>query len=177
MVEPQQNPALTSGGSTPFSYDQKAAPADVAVANVALLVTRPVLGPNGEPIGTISIEDEGTGAILIARWLMRCPHEVVMGAFLFGMELFEQYSCVAFINYGLEAASEWNELIPWLEYDILPRSLTIGIRAVAIVHSTDPSEGLALYQVMHYVSQHVPMQAFGDYATARRWVSNQLAAK
>src|SRR4051812_45037660 len=98
---------------------------------------QPILTPDGGLLGTVCLEENGR--LLIDRWLGHCtPDNVALGMNRV-LAILARHSCVAVLSDGSAATGDWLDLVPWMQYDMLPRLVGTGIRYVANVRSGDPA--------------------------------------
>jgi hypothetical protein len=138
------------------------------------LLNRPILSENGDLIGLMNMEENGQ--LLVGRWLCHCTPEAVVAGMKTALELLALHPCRAVLSDGSAASGDWSDLVPWMQYDLLPRALAAGVRLIANVRSPDPASRLAHQDYARHAAQYVQIKLFDDAGLARRWLREQLAA-
>lgn len=77
---------------------------------------------------------------------------------------------------GSTTLGDWSELLPWMQYDLLPRLVAVGIRYTANVRSPDAAARLAHVAYSHVANQHLRNEMFDEVEAARTWLLAQIAS-
>lgn len=133
---------------------------------------RPILGPDGQLLVSVSIEENGR--LLVGRWHGHCTAEMVQYGMLRMLPTLERYRCVAVLSDGSAASGDWSELLPWMQYELLPRVVRAGVRFAANVRGENPASRLAHQEYAHRAGRYLGMRLFDDTATARAWLQQML---
>ena len=129
---------------------------------------RSILSPTGAVLGTMDIEENGQ--LLVGRWLCEStPANLVTGLGV-ALELLGYHPCRAILSDGSEATGDWSDMRAWVEYEVLPQLVSLGVRFVANVRNPDPAGRLAHQKYAQYASNFLTINIFDDPATARKWL-------
>lgn len=146
----------------------------VPVSNlVKRLLNRPVLNDANELLGFMSIEEGGQ--LLVGRWVGHCTPDTVVTGMRAAIELLTVNPCRAILSDGSCATGDWSDLVPWMQYDMLPRLIATGVRYVANVRSSDPAGRLAHQQYAQHAAQYLTIRLFDQLEPARIWLREMLA--
>jgi hypothetical protein len=138
------------------------------------LLYRPFVSGTGELLGLMHIEE--SESLLVGQWVTYCTPEVVVMGMRLALEMLIAHPCRAILSDGSAATGDWSDLVPWMQYDMLPRLVSSGVRYIANVRSLDPAGRLAHQAYASYAAQYLTIRLFDDPQTARVWLRQQLAA-
>ncbi len=164
------SPEALAGGGGLLHVSVTEAPG--TLQNAARL-NRPVVSAAGHLIGFLSIEEND---ILLGRWVGYCTPETVVTGMETALQLLTAHPCRGIISDGSMAMGDWSELVAWMQYDMLPRVVSSGVRYIANVRSPDPASRLAHQAYARVAAQIVTIRLFDDPRLARQWLREMLAA-
>lgn len=75
-----------------------------------------------------------------------------------------------------QASGSWEEALPWLQYDWLPRAHDRGLRLLAQVVSPDPASRFTQPEQLEFaraLKQELPAQAFRHQSAAWFWLTHR----
>ena len=137
------------------------------------LLNHPVFTTTGELLGFMSIEEGGQ--LLVGRWVGDFNAEKVEAAIRVSLDMVPLGPCRAVLTDGSGATGDWSELVPWMQYDMLPRLVELGVNLVAKVRSADPSARLAHQDYARFAARYISIRLFDDPHSARTWLRQMLA--
>ncbi len=147
---------------------------DVAPTSAAnRLLNRPIVGDRGELIGLMNIEEHGQ--LLVGRWVGHCTPDAVVKGMRVAHEMLTLQPCPAILSDGSAAVGDWSDLIPWMQYDMLPRLVETGVRFIANVRSPDPASRIAHQNYAQFASRYLTIRLFDEPGQAREWLHQLLA--
>lgn len=121
------------------------------------------------------------GQLLEMHWQSHDSIEDMMKAMRAGTELIEHFRCKAVLSDATRSELDWTELIPWMRYEELPKSIAAGMRIMASVTSLEPNDAIshhAFHAEFEADARDIPAlryEVFNDVDEARHWVRQQLA--
>lgn len=68
------------------------------------------------------------------------------------------------------ASGDWREARPWLQYEWLPQVVARGLRAIAYVHSPDPTSMFSSHEFVAGMRRLVPLGVFRNPLAAWQWL-------
>jgi hypothetical protein len=68
------------------------------------------------------------------------------------------------------ATGEWQDALPWVQYEWLPGAVAGGLIAVAYVRSPDTATQLTSLNFVNALRQLLPVGIFPDATAARHWL-------
>ncbi len=132
------------------------------------LLQRAILSPSGAVLGTMCIEENGQ--LLVGRWLCEStPANLVTGMGV-ALELLRYHPCRAILSDGSEATGDWSDMLAWVQYEVLPQAVSLGVRFVANVRNLDPAGRLAHQKYAQHASNFLTIGIFDDPVVARNWL-------
>ncbi len=133
------------------------------------LLNHPVFTAAGELLGYMSLEEGGQ--LLVGRWVGDFDAEKVEAAIHVTLNMIPPgLQCRAVLTDGSGATGDWSELVPWMQYDMLPRLVELGVNLVAKVRSADPSARLAHQDYARFAARYISIRLFDDPHSARAWL-------
>lgn len=70
---------------------------------------------------------------------------------------------------------DWSELLPWMQYDYLPRLAATGLRRMACVLPVDPAGRFSLQALMAGAPPVLQVALFETESAARHWLEREGA--
>ena len=163
------------GAASPGSGGTTLLPGALAASGVvARLLNQPILNHDGALLGFITIEE--SSELLVGRWLGHCTPETVVTGMSLALRLLSHYPCRAVLSDGSGATGDWSDLVPWMQYDMLPRLVEAGVQFIANVRSPDPAGRLAHQEYARHAAQHLTIRLFDEPQSAREWLRQELLA-
>ena len=120
---------------------------------------------------------EEDGQLLVGRWSGYCTSEAIQESVRLGMEMITMSTKQpprAVLSDGSAAMGDWLDLVPWMQYDLMPRLIQAGIQFIANVRSADPAGRLAHQDYARVAAQYLKIRLFDDAASARQWLQQML---
>lgn len=77
------------------------------------------------------------------------------------------------LNDKRNTSGDWHEALPWLRYEWLPRTMALGLRAVAYIFSTDLAHQLATQEFVASVRPQLAIELFREPEEAWKWLLAQ----
>ncbi len=112
--------------------------------------------------------------MLVGRWVGHCTPEAVAKGMHIALDLLALHPCRAILSDGSGATGDWSDLVPWMQYDMLPRLVELGVQLVANVRSPDPAGRLAHQEYARFAAQYLQIRLFDDPQSAREWLRQEL---
>lgn len=135
-------------------------------------LNRPLFDDQGKPLGCMTLEEDGQ--ILVGRWLGHCTPEAVMAGVRELLAVLRRHPCRAVLSDGSAAVGDWSDLIAWMQYEVVPQLVELGVQFAANVRSTDPAGRLAHQEYARVATQYVNLRLFDDPRAARQWLLKML---
>lgn len=137
--------------------------------------TRVVPDPAGRPLMRFTY-DPAT-ELLVGEWLQDLSPEVVRLGATATFERLVEWPARWALSDGSHVAGDWLDLLPWLEYELMPLLATNGLRAIAYWITLDPATQLGLSLLQRATDGALPIATFTDEPSARRWLVEQGAPR
>lgn len=139
----------------------------------ARLLNRPILNDAGVLLGLMTIEENRQ--LLVGRWVGHCTPDAVVTGMRTALDMLTLYPCRAVLSDGSGATGDWSDLVPWMQYDMLPRLVEAGVRFIANVRSPDPAGRLAHQDYARFASQYLRIRLFDEPRSAHDWLRQELS--
>jgi hypothetical protein len=141
-------------------------------AGAGTSLVQKIVNQQGEVLGSIQIEPDLQ--LLIGHWQCDANPENIAVGLNAALEIVQHFRCRAIISNGTEGTGDWSDMLPWLQYQMLPDLLRHGIQFVANVSSSDPGGRLAHQKLAQQAAGILTLRLFDNLASARAWLEPLL---
>ncbi len=122
-----------------------------------------------EPLLILSFEPATD--LLYLRWSGATDEAAVKRGAASILEAARDWQARLILNDGGQGLGDWQELVPWLAFELAPQVAAAGIRAVAFLPPASVAGTLAMHTLTEEAPAGVlPMRLFTTEAEARTWL-------
>ena len=135
------------------------------------LLTLPFLvvpDASGDPLAEFSYYPADD--IMYVRWFGHLTAEEVIRVSKADMAQRTTLPYRRVLNDKSQTTGDWQEALPWLQYEWLPDAARSGVEAMSYVVSADVAQQLASRQFVAQVRHLLAVEMFHDLTEAHRWL-------
>lgn len=112
--------------------------------------------------------------MLVARWHgYRTPELVRLGAEAL-LETLRKVPARGIFCDSSAVMGDWQDLLPWVEFEFLPTVTASGIQALAFLPSDETAHWLCIQMLSHLASTILPAQIHTSESAARAWLAEYV---
>ncbi len=115
------------------------------------------------------------GRLLTARWLGNSTPENLLRGAQQVVKLVGRYHVPVVLSDGSQSSGDWSDVLPLIEYEVLPSLVGLGLRGLALVSSSFAPSQMALHELARTARAHpIATGLFDTLPPAQRWVMELL---